>query len=230
MLFEILNCVFLPSFPSIDRTSPNMENTQSLLPARQLIEVKHQGSVLSAVFGFNFAVKHALDHAVYVWTTERATSCNSWENLEDFIRASYHDLSEQDHTPHGLPANTIPFFAWGNFAFDAHTFQARSASWWHLVDMVALRPSHIIPSTLFVPYAGTSVTRSENALQGFKRVSLWFIRRDGGLGIPVEGNRPLLWYGEKEFRRSDGTWKKTMKIKFNVGQCPRFQVPLHLTL
>ncbi|VDC06277.1 unnamed protein product [Peniophora sp. CBMAI 1063] len=188
-----------------------MEGYTISISTRRLIEAKHRDSVLSAAFGLHFAIKHAFDHALSVWKAETSASSDDWVNLEDFVRASYLDLSESDYTPHGLPPYAIPFFAWGTFDFDAHTFQARSASWWHLLDMAAPRPSHIIPSTLFVPYARTSVTRSENVVKGFKRTTLWFVRCDGGLGVPVEGNRPLLWHGAKEFRRE----RKTMKIKLS---------------
>ncbi|VDB95280.1 unnamed protein product [Peniophora sp. CBMAI 1063] len=183
------------------------------MSARQLLEIRHRGSILSAAFGRDFALQHALDHATHTWIAERATSSDGWGTLEDFIQASYLDLNERDHIPRGLPANSIPFFSWGIVAFDAYTFQARSRSWWYLLDMIAPDPTRIVPSSLFVPYAGTSATRSESVVQGFKRKALWFVRRDGGLGVPAEGSRPLLWHGEKEFQRSP--WRKTMKIKFN---------------
>ncbi|KZV71373.1 hypothetical protein PENSPDRAFT_734132, partial [Peniophora sp. CONT] len=190
-----------------------MDNSQSQVSAQRFIEAKHRTSVLSAAFGLDFAVKHAFDHAFSLWTAENAASSDSWVNLEDFVRASYHDLNEQDHAPHGLPPNSIPFFAWGTFIRDGYTYQARSASWWYMLDMVAPNPSLIIPSTLFIPYVKTSAVRSENVVKSFKRTPIWFVRSDGGLGVSVEGGRPSLWHGEKEFRRSDGTERKTMKIK-----------------
>lgn len=193
-----------------------MDSYPRLVTAQHFIGAKHRGSVLSAAFGLDFAVKHAFDHALCVWTAENSADSDGRVNFEDFVRASYHDLNELDHMPHGLPPRAIPFFAWGTFAFDAYTFQARSASWWHLLDMAASDPSRIIPSTPFIPYAKTSATRSENVLKRFKRACLWFVHRDGELGVPVEGNRPLLWQGEKDFRRSDGMERKTMKIKFSV--------------
>ncbi|KZV70705.1 hypothetical protein PENSPDRAFT_752367 [Peniophora sp. CONT] len=194
-----------------------MEDIKTMLSVQDFVEAKHRSSVLSAVFGLDFAVKHALSHALCMWAVERHAFFNSCVDLESFIRASYHDLAEPNYTPGGLPVNSIPFFAWGTFTLDAYTFQAHSASWWYLLDMVAPDPSRIIPSTLFIPYASTSAVRSDNAVKGFERTPLWFICHDGSLGVPVdvEDDRPFLWHGEKDFRRSDGTWRKTTKIKIS---------------
>ena len=208
--------------------SSAMSVDQSLLSAQSFIEAMHRGSVICAAFGLDVAVKHAVDHALCMWTVERGTPSASWTNFDDFVRASYHDLSESDQRPHNLAFNSIPFFAWGTFAFDAYTFQARSASWWYMLDVVAPKPSHIIPSTPFIPYAKFSPVRSLSVAQGFKRTPLWFIRCDGGLGIAVQGSRSLLWHGEKDFRRCDGTWKTTMKIKFSVRALLRYFLPVAL--
>ena len=194
--------------------------------AQNLVETKHSHSVLSAAFGLEFATRHALDYARHVWERERTTSPVSWTRFEDFLQASYHDPREADHQPHSLPANSIPFFAWGSFSIDAYTFIARSASWWYMLDMIAPNPSHIIPLTLFVPYARISPARSEIAVQSFKRSTLWFIRQDGGLGVPVQGDRPPLWHGQKNFSRYDGQWRTTMKIKLSVRLCSTYHLQL----
>ena len=191
--------------------------------AQNFIEAKHRHSILSSAFGLQFAVQHALDHARHVWETERTTSPVSWTRFEDFVQASYYDLREEDHRPHSLPANSIPFYAWGSFSLDAYTFIARSASWWYMLDMIAPNPAYIIPSTLFVPYARISPARSVNVVQSFKRSTLWFIRQDGDLGVPVQGDRPMLWHGQKNFSRYDGQWRTTMKIKLSVRRCTTYR-------
>ncbi|VDB95284.1 unnamed protein product [Peniophora sp. CBMAI 1063] len=194
----------------------SMASPQSLFSARHLVEERHRASVLGAAFGQDFAIEYALDHALNAWTAESKASSNIWASFADFIQASYDDLTEPDRRPRLLPPNSVPFFAWNTFVFEAYTFMApRSATWWYILDMTTPRPANIIPSSLFIPYANAAPVRSENALQGFKRTPLWFICQDGGLGVPVEGRRPMLWHGSKDFRRFDGSWRMTVKLKFS---------------
>lgn len=47
--------------------------------------------------------------------------------------------------------------------------------------------------------------------------TLWFICRDGSLGVPVADKLPSLWHEDKDFLRVNGRPRKTIKIKFSVS-------------
>ncbi|VDB99270.1 unnamed protein product [Peniophora sp. CBMAI 1063] len=51
------------------------------------------------------------------------------------------------------------------------------------VDIIAVRPSHIIPTRLFRPYAG--LQRSESVSQNTDMLPIFFRSSDGGVGVPL---------------------------------------------
>ncbi|KZV71389.1 hypothetical protein PENSPDRAFT_684626 [Peniophora sp. CONT] len=187
-----------------------------MVPAQELIRTKHCNSILAAAFGVEFACSRASDHARRTWKVVQTAAgpAGTFADFDHFVFFSYSDLHETDIIPRDLPTRAIAFFAWTTFAFGAYTFQSRSAAWWHVLDIDAPNPALIVPMPIFKPY-GQSTMRQENVMRETDPRALWFIRSDGGLGVPVVGELPVLWHGHKDFLRLDGSPRKTIKIKVN---------------
>lgn len=187
---------------------------QCMTPAQQLIQAQVKDSVLSLSFGGGFAFERAHSHALRSWDIVRAAVPGVWTDFNAFVDASQWDPLETDGVPHGLPPHSIPFYDWNSSTFsDAHLFQAH-VGLWHVLDMKARNPSRVIPSqSVFRPYEQTSKKRQGRMMKDVDLRPLWFIRSDGELGVPVVGELPALWHGDKDYDRP----RTTMKIKFDVS-------------
>ncbi|VDC02996.1 unnamed protein product [Peniophora sp. CBMAI 1063] len=149
---------------------------QLMSPTLDPFELFLQDFLLSGAFARTFGAAAALDR------------------LKQFALATYHPLGHHLsylYVPLGLPpAPGSAVLLQAQAGINADTTEIQLPNGYLMpfctIDIIAVRPSHIVPSRLYTPYAGTR--RNRSSLQRTDKVPIFFRGVDGGVGVRISSN------------------------------------------
>ena len=104
------------------------------------------------------------------------------------------------------------------FAYDQLAAREADKVWlwnspWCIIDITTVDTTHVIPSHLFTPYAGTS--RHDSILNRTDMLPIFFKRLDGGIGVRIAGDADYNTLPDIPTRIS----RSSLKVFLHVSAC-----------